>query len=154
MKDGKLFNFLKKLGKPVGGLLNLAGDLTGIDAIEKIGDAISGSPDLSPEEKAQALKLLSLDVQDRADARSSQVQVATSSNSTWLAKNFIYLLASFWSITASTYFALVTFTDVTNKDASQTILGFLLGTAVSSIIAFFFGSSEGSKTKDQLLGKK
>jgi hypothetical protein len=43
-----------------------------------------------------------------------------------------------------------------NKEASRvidTVLGFLLGVSLSAIIQYFFGSSAGSKAKDEKIGQ-
>lgn len=61
-----------------------------------------------------------------------------------VAKHFIFYFAWFWSIASVAYFFSVTFIP-TNKDNTHfadIILGFLLGTAVASIIGFFFGSAK------------
>lgn len=150
MKKLKINEAIKKIGKPVGGVLEFTGDLLGFNMLENIGSKIKGDPKLSEDEKQMLLNALSLDVADRESARQMQTIIATSDNASWLSKNFVYILAAFWSISSVTYFFLVTFMDVVDKSVANTILGFLLGTAVGAIINFFFGSSEGSKQKDKL----
>ena len=58
--------------------------------------------------------------------------------------DFRKCLAIFFSITALTYMAATTFLTVpeANVDKSNIILGFLITTALSTIIGFYFGSSE------------
>jgi len=99
------------------------------------------------------LKQIELANADRSDARSMQ-EVALNQNG-WLAKNFIYIFASAWSVFAMTYISFITFFNIptTNQRFADTILGFLLGTVVSAILQFFFGSSLGSKNKDNALNK-
>lgn len=150
MKKLKINEVIKKIGKPVGGVLEFTGELLGMNAMESIGSKIKGDPNLSQEEKEALLTALQLDVADRDSAREMQTKIATSENASWLSKNFVYILAAFWSLSSVTYFFLVTFMDVVDKSVANTILGFLLGTAVGAIINFFFGSSEGSKQKDKL----
>jgi uncharacterized membrane protein YwzB len=150
MKKLKINEVIKKIGKPIGGVLEFTGELLGMNAMESIGSKIKGDPNLSDEEKAMLLNALELDVEDRANARDMQVQIATDENASWLSKNFVYLLAAFWSLSSVAYFFLVTFMNVVDKSVANTILGFLLGTAVGAIINFFFGSSEGSKQKDKM----
>ena len=72
-----------------------------------------------------------------------------------IAKNFIYLFAWFWSITSVLYFFCVTFIPmpVGSRDFANIILGFLLGTAVATIISFFYGSSKSSKDKTEAMMK-
>lgn len=61
------------------------------------------------------------------------------------AAHFTYYFAWFWAVVTVVYFYLVTFWNIPDggRDFANIILGFLLGTAVSTIINFFFGSSEG-----------
>jgi len=68
----------------------------------------------------------------------------------WM-KRFPILLASYWSIVATLYIGLITFTNIPqpNLRFADTILGFVLGTVVATIINFFLGSSAGSKEKDK-----
>lgn len=60
-----------------------------------------------------------------------------------IAKHFIYYYAWFWGVVSVVYFYAVTFLEIgpTGENFANIILGFLLGTAVSTVINFFFGSS-------------
>ncbi len=93
-------------------------------------------------------ELLQMAYGDIANARNMQIE-ALRQNDTF-SKRFIYVFASFWSIFASCYIAFITFgtIPVDNQRFADTILGFLLGTVVATILQFFFGSSMGSKKKD------
>jgi hypothetical protein len=68
----------------------------------------------------------------------------------WI-KRFPVLLATYWSVMATAYIGFITFGDIpeSNVRFADTILGFVLGTVVATIINFFFGSSSGSKEKDK-----
>ena len=57
---------------------------------------------------------------------------------------FVYMFAWFWSIVSALYFFGITFFPIPDKAShfADIILGFLLGTAVATIIGFFFGNSE------------
>ena len=61
-----------------------------------------------------------------------------------IATHFTYWFAWFWGVISAIYFFAVTFIVVppAGENFANIILGFLLGTAVSTIINFFFGSSE------------
>lgn len=152
-KKFRIGNFLKGLGKPLGGILDIAGDLTGIDALDKIGDAISGNKELTEVEKQQALQLINEDrkayYDDLANARQMQVDIATSEHSTKLSKNFVYYFSTFWSIVGAAFVIMTLFITIPEQNVRlvDTAFGFILGTALSQMFGFFLGSSEGSKNK-------
>jgi uncharacterized membrane protein YgaE (UPF0421/DUF939 family) len=66
---------------------------------------------------------------------------------------FKYALAVLWSLFAMGYVIAITLTDIPEKNIrfADTILGFLLGTIVSTIMGYFFGSSQSSKDKDLII---
>jgi hypothetical protein len=86
-----------------------------------------------------------------ADARA--MQVAALGQDDKFSKRFVYYLAAFWSVGAAVYIGFVTFGTIpaANVRFADTILGFLLGTVVATILNFFLGSSEGSKDKTAAL---
>lgn len=67
-------------------------------------------------------------------------------------KRFVYYLAAWWSLFSCVYIIVISVITIpeTSVRFVDTILGFLLGTVVATIIQFFLGSSIGSKTKDSL----
>lgn len=78
-------------------LLDFVASLTGISALEKLGDAIEGATNLSPEQKARAKELLELDIKQEME-RTKRQENDMSSDS-WLSKNIrpmalIYLTIS------------------------------------------------------------
>jgi hypothetical protein len=94
-------------------------------------------------------ELLAMAYGDTANARNMQVEALRQDDS--FAKRFIYIFATFWSIFAAGYIGFITFGTIPadNQRFADTILGFLLGTVVATILQFFFGSSMGSKEKDK-----
>ena len=66
------------------------------------------------------------------------------------AKRFIYYLAMFWSVFAALYIMIITLVDIPpdNTRFADTILGFILGTIIATIMTFFFGTSRSSMSKD------
>lgn len=68
-------------------------------------------------------------------------------------KNFLYHFAYLWSIFTMAYVGAVTFINVPEKNQHivDTVAGFLLGTIVAGFIGYFYGSSHGSKDKDETL---
>lgn len=71
------------------------------------------------------------------------------------AKKFNYLFAIAWSIFAMGYIVIITLIDIPpeNRRFADTILGFLLGTIISQVIGYFYGSSHSSKGKDATINQ-
>ena len=122
---------------------------------EKLG--IELTPDPSPEAvenwkravMEHEKELIAMAYGDTANARA--MQVAALEQDDLFSKRFIYIFATFWSLFAAGYIAFITFGHIPedNQRFADTILGFLLGTVVATILQFFFGSSMGSKKKDK-----
>lgn len=140
-------DFLRNIKGLAPDVLELAGNITGVEALEKLGDKIRGTDSLTETQKATALDLLKHDLENTKDARA--MQVAALNQDDVFSKRFIYYLASFWSIMSVTYIFTITFFNIVNERVADTILGFLLGTIVATIINFFFGSSQSSKNKTE-----
>lgn len=69
-------------------------------------------------------------------------------------KRFVYYFAAAWSLFTMYYISAITFwppQSESGKAIANTVLGFLLGTAVASIFSYFFGSTAGGKAKSALL---
>ena len=66
------------------------------------------------------------------------------------------LLGIFWSAFGALYIIGITFINIpiNNHRAVDTVLGFILGTIVSTIINFYFGSSKGSADKNEMIKNK
>ncbi len=139
--------FLKDVGAD--SILQIAGNLTGIDALTEIGKAIAKDGSITPEQKAEAMQMLSLDIQDRESAR--KMQAAALQQDDKFSKRFVYYFAIFWSLVAAAYIFAITFFDIINTRAADTILGFLMGTIIASITTYFYGSSAGSKNKENAI---
>lgn len=71
-------------------------------------------------------------------------------------RRFIYFYAIFWSVASAVYIGFITFGEIPKENVrfADTILGFLLGTIVATIINFFYGSSKGSQDKTAALTKE
>lgn len=97
--------------------------------------------------------LVKAEVSDKASARHMQVEALKQDG--WFAKNFVYLLATFWTVSAIVYIGFVTFGTIpeANVRFADTILGFLLGTVIATIINFFMGTSFSSRVKDESISK-
>jgi hypothetical protein len=123
------------------------------DSVEEVTKAISADPDA-------ALKLAQIDLEtlktqhaNTADARDMQ-KVALQQTDIF-SKRFTMYLTMFWSLAAVAYIGFITFSVIPDKNVrfADTILGFILGTVVATLLNFWFGSSIGSKDKAEALKK-
>lgn len=85
------------------------------------------------------------------DARKMQIQALSQEDN--FSKRFIYYFAIAWSTFCTLYILGITFIDIpqANVRFADTILGFLLGTIISQMFSFFYGSSKSSQGKDKML---
>lgn len=88
---------------------------------------------------------------DTQDAR--HMQVAALQQDDQFAKRFVYWFAIGWSLFAMGFFLAITFAEIpkANIRVVDTILGFLLGTAIASIFNFFLGTTVRSGQKDNTI---
>jgi hypothetical protein len=106
---------------------------------------------------AQALEVERLHQADRASAR--ELQKAALASDDVFANRFIYYYASGLSLLTFGFIFYAAFGyDYTQESGHalrviDTVLGFLLGVSLSAIIQFFFGSSAGSKSKEDKLSQ-
>jgi hypothetical protein len=130
----------------------------GLDYVqEKTG--IELKPDMNQEEvkalreAAQKHEEFKIEQANKNTADARAMQVAALQQDDKFSKRFVMYLATFWSLTAVAYIFLITFTNIPelNVRFADTILGFLLGTVVATILNFFLGSSAGSKEKTEAL---
>jgi ABC-type nitrate/sulfonate/bicarbonate transport system permease component len=63
-----------------------------------------------------------------------------------------HTLAIFWSVVSAGFIFMITFGHIpeANVRFADTILGFMLGTVVSTIIGYYMGSNHGQQVKDEL----
>ncbi len=140
---------------PLGGaaVSAIASKLGVADTVEAVTKAISADPEA-------ALKLAQIDVEklkmqyaNTADARA--MQVAALNQSDIFSKRFTMYLTAYWSVAATIYIGFITFSVIPDKSVrfADTILGFILGTVLATMLNFWFGSSIGSKEKAEALRK-
>jgi len=138
---------------PLGGLAvtAIANRFGVADDVQAVAKAIAGDPDAAQKLAELDLKQFELENADRDSARHMQETALTQDD--LFAKHFIYWFAWFWSVGSMAYFFAITFGQVpaSGKDFGNIILGFLLGTAVATIISFFYGSSKSSKDKTEAM---
>jgi hypothetical protein len=112
--------------------------------------------DYRQQADAHALDVERVHQADRVSAR--EMQRAALDSDDRFAKRFIYYYATGLSLLTFVFIFWAAFLyDYTKSDNEQalrvidTVLGFLLGVSLSAIIQFFFGSSAGSKSKEEKL---
>jgi len=123
------------------------------DTVEAVTKAVAEDPEA-------ALKLAQIDIEklkmqyaNTADARA--MQVAALNQSDVFSKRFTMYLTTFWSICAAIYIGFITFGVIPEQNVrfADTILGFILGTVIATMLNFWFGSSIGSKEKAEAARK-
>jgi uncharacterized membrane protein len=137
---GKLADMVK--GKAANMAVDAIADKLGVERNEKsIEDHLRAHPEEMVKLEQLNVEKLALEIQDRENAREMQRE-AMKSDDPWV-RRFVYLFAWFWAVTSVGYFFAVTFLDVpkTGEQFANFILGFLTGTAVATIIGFFYGGA-------------
>lgn len=121
----------------------------GVDAVqEKLGMELKPQGQATPEYNAKLQEEANRHSEFMAELDEKSTQRATDmymqDDST---KRFTQLYAWFLTVVSFLYFFLVSFLPVDNhnRDFINIILGFLIGTAVNSLIRFFYGSSNKSQ---------
>ena len=106
------------------------------------------------EEKKVGIEELQAYMADTKDARNMQIQALKSDDP--FVRRFIYYFAIFWSLASAAYIGFITFGEIPEKNVrfADTILGFVLGTLIATIVQFFYGSSKGSQDKTAALAKE
>lgn len=163
------------LGGPLGSVAGevLAKVLGVEDKPEAVYEALKNNPDallkvkeLESNERIVQLNNAFKEKQLYADSEKANLATVTSAQEMQgkalaqddkFSKQFIYWFASAWSLFGMSYIIAITFFTIPqlNIRFADTILGFLLGTAISGILQFFFGSSVGSRrAQEALIGEK
>ena len=160
-KDGgpgsKIGNFLRSIGKE--DILNVASVVTSFASgniaggIANIKNLIDGDKNITAEQKAQANKIIELEYADLADARDLQ-KIALQQDDLF-SKRFIYYLAIGVFTFSATVVLLLFWIEIPdkNRDVVNFILGVIIGTGMTGIFNFFYGSSKGSKDSGAQLRK-
>ena len=148
----------------VGKLIDDYGQDLVVKGIEKLTGIDISKKDLTPEQqqvildnefkiKSLDFEKIKLDFDNTNNARNMQVEALKQDDI--FSKRYVYYLATFWSLVAFVYIFLITFIDIPQNNIrfADTVLGFLLGTIVATIINFFFGSSKGSTDKQDIINQ-
>ena len=158
-KDWGVVNFLQdKVKAPgvAGKVLELAADTVTGGTFSKVKDLVLGSDELTDTEKQLALVELNLDneryladLQDRKDARAMAVSLNESKESSWLAKNFVFVLQLTLVLSAILFGVVIIFVEIpeANRRLVEMFADVFLFTGALTAINFSLGSSGGSKEK-------
>ena len=146
--------------------MNLGGILKGALNGGKVIEAVGGIVDnltLSAEEK-QAFKIelerialeheekqlreVEMLLKDTDSARNLQIEALKQDDK--FSKRFLYYFTIHWSLFAVAYISGITFFNIPKENIRivDTILGFMLGTAMAGMFSYFYGSSAGSKKRN------
>lgn len=140
---------------PAGGIVvsALANKFGVQDTVEDVAKAIAGDPEAALKLAQIDLETLKAQYANTSDARA--MQVAALNQSDIFSKRFTMYLTVFWSVSAAAYVGFITFGSIPEQNVrfADTILGFILGTVVATMLNFWFGSSIGSKEKAEALRK-
>lgn len=121
----------------------------GVDAVqEKLGMELKPQGQATPEynaklqEEANRHSEFMAELDEKSTQRATDMYMADEGT-----RKFTQHYAWFLSIASFAYFAAVSFMPIDNhnRDFINIILGFLIGTAVNSLIRFFYGSSNKSQ---------
>jgi hypothetical protein len=121
----------------------------GVDAVQdKLGMELKPQGQATPEynaklqEEANRHSEFMAELDEKSTQRATDMYMADDST-----KRFTQQYAWFLSIVTFAYFFIVSFVSIENKnrDFVNIILGFLIGTALNSLIRFFYGSSNKSQ---------
>jgi hypothetical protein len=123
------------------------------DTVAAVTKAVAADPEAALKLAQIDLETLKVQHANTSDARA--MQVAALNQSDIFSKRFTMYLTMFWSIAAVAYVGFITFGVIPENNVrfADTILGFILGTVVATMLNFWFGSSIGSKEKAEALKK-
>jgi len=149
----KVGDFLRKIGKSdiLEKVVNVAGQAVSGNYLGALKELIRKDSDITPEQRKEAFTLLELDYADLKDAR--DLQKVALQQSDLFSKRFIYYLAMASFAFAVTIVIMLFFIEVPdkNQDVVNFILGIVVGNGLTQVFQFFFGSSKGSKDKEDRL---
>ena len=99
------------------------------------------------QEEANRHSEFMAELDEKSTQRATDMQLLAMQSPDPLVRRHVYYYAWFITIVSFVYFFAVSFMPVENKnrDFINIILGFLIGTAVNSLIRFFYGSSNKSQ---------
>lgn len=135
---------------PLGGVAvkAIAGKLGIEDSVEAVTQHLQANPMDAAKLADIDVKKLEMEYKDRQDARNREIQLATNDKVPFINKIVTPVLALGVTSLSFILFGILIFVEVTPeaKDILIYILG-VLSAAVTQILSYYFGSSQGSKDK-------
>lgn len=122
------------------------------DTVEAVTKAVQNDPDAALKLREIDLREIEAANKDRDSARNREAMIATSDKAPTLNKIVTPVLALGVTLLSFALFAILIFVEV--KPEAKDILIYILGVlsaAVTQILSYYFGSSAGSKEKDDKL---
>lgn len=122
----------------------------GVEVVEqKLGMPLKPQGEATPEynsklqEEANRHAEFMAELDEKSTQRATDMQMAAMNSSDPVVRRHVYLYGWFITIVSFLYFFMVSFMPVNNhnRDFVNIILGFLIGTAINSLIRFWYGSS-------------
>lgn len=141
---------------PLGGMaVKAMADKLGVaDSIEAVTEHLTTNPEDAYKLAELDLKQFELEMQDRDSARKAHLAIATSPDAHWLEKLVVPILALGTVGLCFLLIGVLLFINV--PDSQENIIIYALGfitSAAGQVLSYFFGSSQGSKDKNEALKK-
>lgn len=166
-KDTKFWKFVTEKIKPVAGdVLEIVGDVTGIGAIEKVGELLNDRKENDTQVQALAIEFelkklefelefqkieieqFKAEVQDRESARNMRNEFTRAGKIDW--EHFIVNMVGLSLFLFVVIYLLYRTVPADNRELVIHILGIVEG-VVLSIFAFHNGTTRGSRMKDETI---
>jgi hypothetical protein len=123
--------FLAGISNVAPGILELAGDLTGINALEKLGKAISKTSSISEEQKVSALELLKMDLSDEQEK--TKRWESDNQSQSWLPRNIRPLVVANFTLLIDA----VIISSMAGKNLPDQYLPILMTMGITAIGGYF-----------------
>ena len=168
-KDTKFWKFVTEKIKPVAGdVLEIVGDVTGIGAIEKVGELLNDRKENDVQVQALAIEFelkklefelefqkieieqFKAEVQDRESARNMRNEFTRAGKIDW--EHFVVNMIGLSLFLFVVIYLLYRTVPTDNRELVIHILGIIEG-VVLSIFAFHNGTTRGSRMKDETIRK-
>jgi hypothetical protein len=129
----------------------------GVDAVqEKLGVELKPEGQMTKDDyakvQAEAMKHeeFMAELDEKSRQRATDMQMAAMKSDDPLVRRFVYIFIAFWSLFAVGFIPSLIWAPIPESGTryADTILGYVMGTIVTSMFAFLLGSSQGSRMKD------